>query len=664
MKSSLHDHKWPWLAALALAGASAPVASQGPNGEIEEPRWLRFRVTEASLGVFAEGNHEENTYRASGTTATYDRIFVGPLVGVKSSGSFYHPNLLRYDLHVDGSYGWGQQETKSGVSVERREMQYLGLFMGNATMFGNKPFATSVFGNYDHTHRDYDFFSRVTVDSWRYGARSGYSEGPVPVSVSYLHRDEDISGLATPSVAKEDSFVLNAMNQRDAGASTFNYTFDQYSRTDLDRVGEGADHTLALSDSENFGSYKQHRLQTSASYTRRESDILPSDQFNAQANLSSEYRHNLNSYFDANYDHYRQSAFSSDSVGLQAQLSHRLYESLTTTLMADGSDYEASDGVFDGYTRRYGGGLGLNYTKRLGRSSRLNIGNSVHVDHIEQNNLSTVRNERHTFNLAGLDSFFLDQINVTEATIVVTDVNDNLPGYVRGVDYEIGHDGPRTLIQRLSGSRIPAGATVLVDYESVPTPAGSYESLTEAFHVRLDLWDNLWSLYGRLTLFRNNAEERLRIQQVASYAVGTEVAWHGLRAGAEYEIYDSTLSSYNSARLFQSVNFKLDSMSSLGLHFSETWTEYVDANRSEENYRFIARYSIVFSSRFSANVEGGVAFRRGAFVEQDLATLRPGIEWRAGKTSVKAGYDFEYELLQSREERVRQMFFVRARRMF
>jgi hypothetical protein len=276
----------------------------------------------------------------------------------------------------------------------------------------------------------------------------------------------------------------------------------------------------------------------------------------------------------------------------------------------------------------------------------------------------SIQNERHQFGegAGGPDAFVLSLPNVIETTILVTDVTDSDPPFINGIDYEVFRNGAQTFIRRPAGSRIPA--VVLVDYEAQEPVAGSYQGLNESFQVRLDFWKGLWGVYSRVNLFLNNAPREMIVQDLRSYTFGTDLTWRWFRAGAEYELYDSDQSQYRSTRLFQSFTFRPDAASSLGAEFSEAWTEYVDADRQEENYRFISRYNRALSRRFRANIEGGVALRRGRGVDQTVATARPALQYIIGKTTISAEYDFEYQLFLENEERYKHILFVRARRVF
>src|SRR5512141_3176754 len=73
---------------------------------IEEPQWLKLQITEVSTGIYAEGDYQETTFRGS-ESATHERWFVGPLVGLNLNGSIYHPNFFRFQLNTEGAAGWG-----------------------------------------------------------------------------------------------------------------------------------------------------------------------------------------------------------------------------------------------------------------------------------------------------------------------------------------------------------------------------------------------------------------------------------------------------------------------------------------------------------------------------------------------------------------------------
>src|SRR6266545_4668569 len=73
--------------------------AQSTRRVVEEPRWLKLDIREASTGVFAEAIYDETSFNNSDTKVSHDRIFVGPSLGLSAGGSIYHPNFLRYDIN-------------------------------------------------------------------------------------------------------------------------------------------------------------------------------------------------------------------------------------------------------------------------------------------------------------------------------------------------------------------------------------------------------------------------------------------------------------------------------------------------------------------------------------------------------------------------------------
>lgn len=668
----------------------------------QEPQWFTFHLAQIEAGVYAEGTWDQTQFRNSDQTVEHEHLFVGPLLGLTGSGSIYHPNLLSYYLDAEGAFGyaWDSYSSTGAPSSARRDFDALGHLSFTADLLSGKPYHASAFVNYDHTFRDNDFFTRTIVDSWRYGARASWQINKAwTISLDYVHRDEIstspfpvtrtvvvtnvISGTNVvttrtnqfttdqTTTTHDDTVTFGVRNERTHGGSSLNYTFDRYTRNDLGAIGEGQDHSINLGDGERFGADDKYKLNSSATFLHRDSLVEVSDEFIADENFAAEHRPDLSSFYDFNYDRFHtENNFDSETFGGQAALRHQLYDSLTSTLILRGSDYNTSDPDNSTDTLRYGGGFGEFYTKRLTDEHRIRVSNSLFVDHTDQTTetsaLVTVQNERHNFSEGGAPpgTFFLGLVNVVPSSIVVTDENDTQPPFLEGFDYRVVVNGSRTLIERLPGSRIGPAQIVLVDYNAAPSPSGSYNTLTEFFELRFELWKNLLGIYGRINLSLNDAPIELRVQDVHAYTVGTDLNWRWLRAGAEYQIYDSTESNYRSARAFQSFLFRPDEASTLGLDFTEAWIDYIDAGRTEEQFQFITRYHRSLTRHLGFDADAGVSIRRGNGVDQTLATIRPTIKYVIGKTTIDAGFDYEYELFLNSEERMKEMFFFRLKRYF
>jgi hypothetical protein len=666
MKRRWNERAQRWLVLAVLAGAMNRAGAQLLRQPVyQEPKWLTGRISEVDAGVYATGTYDSTTYKDSNTTFSHTYLFAGPSFGFNLDGSVYHPNFFRFNVLSEGAVGWAQDVSSSSSGSSRlTELQYLGLFSANGIFLADKPYHATVFGNYDHTYRNDNFFNTSTVESWRYGGQLAYEQGPWILQSGYTHRDETSTSLNFTTETHDDIIQASAQNQRTHGGTTLRYNFDQYSTVDNGVPGTGTENTFSIGDNELFGSHEQYRLNSSLSYSLRDAAPESNDELIGNASFSAEHPNNLSSIYDLSYDRFTSGSFESDTYTVNAQLHHRLYESLDSALVLRAADTENSAQAENGYIRRFGGGNIENYTKKLSTDSRLLLHNWFFIDHTDQEAIGTVQNESHTFGEGvGGDNFFLNFPNVEESTIVITDVNHTQPPFILGLDYTVSTFNGRTQILRPITSRIGLNQVVLVDYQDEPTPPASYETVTESFEIRFDLWNSLLGAFGRINLSRNNAPADLLLLPVTDYTMGVDTTWHWLRAGAEYEIYRSDGNSYNSPRLFQSGSFLLNDGSSLSLDFNESWVDYTQENRHLTDYRFISRYHKALTHRLSLEAAAGLAYQSGSGLDETLATVRPSIRYVIGKTSIDATYDFEYQLFPT-ETRQQHIFSVRLKRVF
>lgn len=666
--------RWAALALTALAAldsARGQTSGLGKPPERLEPKWLRFDLQEADLGLYSEGQMEKSTYQNSGTQVNYQRYFLGPLFGLNGTGSIYHPNFLSLAVNGEGSYGRTWTTIKSaGVTTTQNENDFLGNLSASGTFLQEKPYATTAFINWDHTTRSYDFYNQLTVDSKRYGVNTGYRGEAFSLLGAYWHRDEESHGYQQFTQSHEDLANANANWTRPTGGSTLNYSYDQFTRLDSGQVATGVDQGVSASDNETFGSRGQHRFNANASYWNRDTSELPNDQWVANSTLDAEHTDILRSRYAFNFDQYSTGDYVSHNYLGRAELEHQLYESLTSTLIAEGTAFNYNQSPSSAQQTTFMGGFSEAYTKRLSDTATLRLDNTLLVSHTTVDNTGTllvIYDEAHAFNGAGgapPGSFFLNRPLVMQNSLVVTDSQNTVPPYVEGLDYLVLRVGIQTMLQRPSGSRIPLGASVLVDYDALASPSGAYNTLTEAFRVRVSLFNEMWGLYGRVSLSLNDAPPDLFVQDIHSYTVGTDFEYKWLRLGAELGIYDASLSRYNALSFYEGALWDLDGSSNFGVNFNQILMRYFQPSREENLYDFIVRYNKLMTWNLSAHIEGGVSLRRGSGNEQTIAAFRPGLEYRRGKTSIRAFYTYEYRLYVDQEQQNNQTFMITFKRAF
>ena len=654
--------RWLGPALLTLSVGASTTWGQARNERFIEPHPFQLKITDASLGLEVEGTSETSTSKGGGAPTSYEHMFVAPTLGLGLEGFVYHPNLVQFRFNGEGGSGWGYQQTTSGPTRTQQDLEWYGQFGGNADLFAGKPLNGSLSSNYGRTYHESDFFNHSTVEQLNYGSRLAFQTPGLSLATHYVHTDETLLDATVPSSQHQDVLNFDARNTRLTGESNFDYTFNQFASSGFGQSGVASEHGVSLGDSERFGRWVKQ--DTRASYTHHDSPEGGSDEMSAGVGLGLDHGHNLTSGYGLDYGHATSAGLKSDSYSGNAIVTHQLYSSLTSSLFLNSLDSEVSDSLNSGYTRRYGFGWAEAYTKRLGSNHRLQIYHSIGADYVEQKGAGRVENERHAFPLPpSADSFLLNLPDVTAASIIITDGN-GLQRFRLGIDYEVLPNGILTEIRRILGGNIPEGSTVLVDYQATPTGTGNYLSVTDSAGIRLEFWKNLWGIYARMNLSRNNAPRDVRALDKTNFTVGTDVTWRWLRAGAEYDTFDSSESSTWSARFYQSGTFRADALSSVSINLSESYSGAKDNSRQEQDYRIITRYRRSLSGNLNAVIEGGVDKDQGTGVDQMLAVARLNLDYHFGRTTVQLTYDFAYNLYQQREEVEKHMLLLRVRRRF
>ena len=180
----------------------------------EDIRWMRWRISEVSMGVEVEGDKEQRSVARSNQKLNREWFYVVPTVGLDAQGSIYHPNLLQFDLSTRNGVGWQETRTDVPGGGYRSDPLYLLRYRMNASILKEKPYAVSLHAEKEHNTRNYDFFTRATVDHESYGGRAGYSAGPVPFSLSFRHSVEDIHGQVRPQRLDENLLTFSAYHER------------------------------------------------------------------------------------------------------------------------------------------------------------------------------------------------------------------------------------------------------------------------------------------------------------------------------------------------------------------------------------------------------------------------------------------------------------------
>ena len=664
--------KWiGWLGAGAvwLAAAQAPAAPR--EDAASQFRWLSVEPPKAALGLEVEGEWERGNLRGAGSIFQRHYYYAAPTLSLQFRGSVYHPNLLEFDLRVEDGLSWQEQYVNQSVGASgagtETKTQFLQRYHGHLDLLREKPYAMTLYADKDHNFRKYDFYSRAVVDTQRLGGRWGYATGPLPFGITFNHLEEDTTGLSRPSEMKEDTFTFDLRPTRHRNAATsFSYTFDKYSRQESGfPIQQGTYHTANLSDSETWGSDDRYRLHSGWFYSRLTDAPVPNRSLRIHENLAVKHSKRLSSFYNLAYD--SRSSGPSDHHGYsgQAALRYQPWECLSSAVDLHGLGQDSTSPGSSSASRRYGLGLNEILTKPLGNKVTLSAGYNGTYDWQRQDNagqILAIVGEAHVLTDGAVT--YLKQAGVILATIRVTDpLGKVYPPHV----YQVIPHGNLVEIKRLNligdPNVIPDGGTVLVDYQIQAQPTAKYAILSHQFQLRLDFFRRLLGSYGRANLVDHFGAAGIVVQNVRSLTGGVDLNWRWLRAGAEYEDYDSNLAPFTDKRLFQSLFFELHDTASLNFDFNQGWTWFRDTDRHRTSYDFRSRYRMRLSRYWAWNTEGGMRFERGPGFDQNLGIFNTGMEYARGQLTVKINYDLQSQDYLG-DERRRNFFSLRLMRAF
>jgi hypothetical protein len=234
------------------------------------------------------------------------------------------------------------------------------------------------------------------------------------------------------------------------------------------------------------------------------------------------------------------------------------------------------------------------------------------------------------------------------------------------VDYSLVPVGDLTQIILIPTSTIlHNGDVVLVTYQSNSAYTASYDTISGSFQCRLDLYDNL-GVYARVSWSDNDAPANVQTQTLTDWVAGTDYVWNYLRVGLEYEDYVSSYTTYQAARAFQTLTFRPSKISTLGVNVSES-TYHYSSGSDQNQVQFLGHYNIQFVTALSWFAEAGAIYQDVFGNDQWTSTARTGLSWTRGKLSVRAGFDFNDQQINSgsgNQEFVRNHFFMDMKRTF
>jgi hypothetical protein len=631
---------WGWKLGMAMCLLCESAALHGQSDSEAGSRWLTLQQWSAFTEMDVEAERDSQTIGNSRFTS--EQLYLAPTLGLKVDGSIYHPNLFQFDLSGQGGYIQQTLTTsQSGQTSSTTDTSYLQNYAVSATFLRNQPYAATFTATKIHSFEELDIFNQLVVDTQTYGGRVGYSEGPVPFSLSLQHTDENESGLLYNNVFTQDNLAFQASNDRkDAGSTQFSYNAGQYTEQASSYSEQETYQYGTLTDLEKWGADDRFKLSSLAFYDQEINTNNPSQNVVVQENLTAQHTPDLKSFYNYNFNDDSQGTSEAMTQFLEAGLQHQLYQSLSSEVDLQGTLEDATAPGSTSTDTIYGIHNSETYIKRLGDWGRLTLGSSVLYDLEEENNsggVTPVTGEHVTVN----DSTYayLSQPLVISIQQVTDTTGSHV--YIEGIDYTTITSGFLTGIRRvISSPNLTNSAVVLVNYTVESQPSGSINTLNDQFQVRLDLFNGLLGLYSGLNSIKNYTKQDFVLDNEVDMLSGVDASWHWLKAGGSYETRDSNLITYNTLSLYQTATFQPAERSTISINGTEQWSTYPVEHLQSTDYVATTKASQELTRDLNVSAELGIRNDEGGFLNQTLFAARADIHYKIGKIFLSLDYQF------------------------
>jgi len=581
----------------------------------------------------------------------------------------YDPRLLT--LSVEGSFGLSQERiTDTAGDVGGFRSGTLWGYDLLAQILPEQPLALRLFANRTETRLPLGRPGRSDLTTETRGATLEARRLPLPSTLTVRQEllDEESRAEGVVGRRKEDRTILTYEGQRGFVDSELGL---RYEFVDLaDRVfpslsyqsHEGrADYSL------DFGSDLTWHWDSRLRAYRREGGsfggVASTDLTTWLVDESLRIEHT-----DALQTFHRYLFTATETVGGTAAthtgtftLSHQLYESLRTTLGAEGMLQRLQEGEKDVVGVR----LDVAYTKGLPGRGRLTAGLGGVVQYEDdrfQGPESFVPQETHTAATPFPLSIRLANPFVVESSVVVTRVATGplpvgclpAPGpptpLQLGQDYTLRTVGAVTEIVPIPCSPttpgINAGDTIAVDYRFAVSPALAF--VTAGWHADVSLdygWIRLFAAHDQSEQERVSGQDGRFLDDQRLDSVGAELRYDGPRATAsvlgEARRFTSTRLSYDTLRSSQSVSLPVGRDLTLNLTADEALDDYRGQDRQSRRLAGRATVTYLLGADLLAELVVGAQWLDDTlFPSEEVRAARLRVRWRIRKLEVNPTVEY------------------------
>ncbi len=492
-----------WQATAGVSPLMEAGADESPRrgyrwSKNEEKAGTRHRIAIDPPSVGAQVRYEFNQDDRNVTGGKQlDRShIVTERLDLESKGYLYHPALLQFRLKFSPEFA--QSITRSNAALTGSSNGSSDAFspnyQANVTLLGQKPYTLTAFGQHLE-NRSWAIFTGVTsTTSESYGADLTLKYELLPTSVGLSSSRSDQEGYYGASSDWRELHLLTRNRNNLTGESSLSLSYSLNNQSTNGISGEIRTITSVLNNRYPVTKDERVTLSSNLQYLGQSGSALQNDSLFLNELLAWQHRPNLRSSWQYIFRRVNAGSSTSSWHSLDARLTHRLYENLTTMAGVTGSSNEA-DG---GRQQSAGGVLQTDYQRALGGWGVVGLSagvTPVYTTRSGSRGSVQITNEPHT--LRNGAETFLTQSDVSDGSIVITNSAGSVI-YVQDLDYRADLIGRSIRISRLPLGSIGDGQLILVSYRY--TRNAGYDDLvvSQQYGASVELFRTLFLNYRYL----------------------------------------------------------------------------------------------------------------------------------------------------------------------
>ncbi len=568
--------------------------------QVDQTTFRFWQLTGLSGQVLLRGNYRQSDYTAYDITRRQSDLFFNGILQLKTKSYFVHPNFC--DVKLNFIYNPQYNRDKYLGIPDYTENSNGGGFDFSALFLKKKAFNFSTHAGLNNTIQNIENISRVKSKTRSYGVTANYGNKIIPISASYDNNNITQQTIGSDRVFKlnQQMFVASASKSfSDINHNSITYSHTEDRSSQVDSIGGFPQTYYAINTIDNIDlsddvafDKKKNFVFTSNITDTKEHGTDQFQRFQANEHLNCILPANFTFATGYNYNVSQQDSYKVIGQGVQAGLSHRLYNNLTTRLNFEHSDVNQY-GTYNQQRNRYT--IDFLYTKKIYKGT-LSL-NYSYVREYQKVVTSSpdlvVLREEYILNTGQIVLLKHPDVNIN--SIVVRNISGTII-YQLNVDYQLIQHDRYTEILRIPGQGIPNNGSVYIDYTAAQGGTYDYNSNTNSFSGDVRLFKNILDVYYRFMKQNYDAlsiTENSVLNYYTRHVAGVRLDFNFVKAGVEYEYYNSTVVPYQGMRYYAMFQKSLKEFT-----FSLNG-DLVDYQMTDENAR---RQDIILSTKVAYSV--------------------------------------------------------------